>query len=618
MTILPISSPVPAYRETLYSYLARLAAVWRTDTLGLAHDMGAPFKHLLNQDEEAFDALADWAKLCPDAMDELRSWTGVKAGNVRMKFRGELIVSRALRNPVVRGCPVCLREDASRAVGSASSIMVMRGDWQFREVTVCVRHAHPLVQLWTANALRDRFDIGARLREIESDVLSGVFDQPEQTPSGYDLWLDHRLDTGSDETWFRDKSLASVTTFCRLLGQTILKDQPNKNDRHASDAHSEGFEVGVKGAATIRATLDEIAERATGAQHGPAKTFGQLYIQLARDYLDEPDFDPFRDILRECILDHWPKAAGEIVLGQDVPERRLHSLATAATETGIGPKVLEYFLVEAGSLEIDDGRPYGRKLFDAKANAELLAEIPKLVGPNAMRRAMGATHQELTALADEGLLVPRTKVEEVKRPWRISDGLGLIAELSADAVPVDQRNESWETLLIARMRSRAALADLVKRILNRQLTSGLRGGVPGFHGIVVPKIEVDVFANSRRAERNEVRDVAPGTIAAADFGRSVGLRDGGVFLALIEAGHVPAQLAMNPLTGRQQYRMTPENISAFHQRFVTLTTLTVETGLHRNSLKSILASGKITSFSPGGQSYGSVYLREDVTALMRG
>ncbi len=83
----------------------------------LAYDMGAPFRRLLNQDEEAFDALAGWADLNTGVMAELLSWTGVRAGNVRMEFRGELYVSRALRNPVMRGCPVCLREDTAGAAG---------------------------------------------------------------------------------------------------------------------------------------------------------------------------------------------------------------------------------------------------------------------------------------------------------------------------------------------------------------------------------------------------------------------------------------------------------------------------------------------------------------------
>ena len=616
MTILPISNPTPAHRETLYSYLARLAAVWRTDAPDLAYDMGAPFKRLLNQDEEAFGNLADWTKLAPDTMEELLSWTGTRAGNVRMKFRRELYVSRALRNPVMRGCPACLREDAAATIGPPHGAMAMRGDWQFREVTLCLRHGHPLVPLWTAAAPRDRFDIGARLREIESNILSGALDQRSQIPSPYDIWLDQRLADGSDTTWFRDHPVFAVTTLCRLLGQALLKDNTPEDDSASGGIHAAGFNVAVRGEAAIRDALDQIAAMANGAWDEPQKAFGPLYGRLNRDYLKEPGFDAFREILRDCILENWPLAAGEIVLGKPLPERRFHSLITAARETGVGPRVLEHFLAEAGAIPLNDPRPPGRRLFDAQAYAGLLAEIPTLVGPIAIRTAMGATETELIALEEEGVLTPRTRVETVKNPWRMSDGLALVTELSAGAVTVEDEDKDWETLLLARRRSVIALDTLVRAIRGNRLTVGRKAGVPGFHGIVIPKSEVDVLAVLARAVRDEVLEEVPGSMAAAEFGRGIGLRDGGVFQAMIEAGHVTAYQIINPRTGRAQYRMTPKDMAAFHRRFVTLTTLSDETGQHRNTLRGLFAARRITPFSPEEKDFGAVYLREDVMGVI--
>lgn len=241
--MLPISNPPPAPRETVYSYLSRLAATWRTDVPALAYDMGAPFKRLLEQDPEAFQILADWTGLASKQMEDMLSWTGVRAGNVRMQFRGELFVSRALRNPLMRGCPVCLREDAARHDGPAVAAMMMRGDWQMREANICVRHSHPLVPLWTSDKPRDRYDIGARLREIEGEILSGTFDQPETPPNAYDLWLDARLQDGRDESWLKGQSLFAATTFCRLLGQALLGEEQPADARAQGSAHSAGFNV---------------------------------------------------------------------------------------------------------------------------------------------------------------------------------------------------------------------------------------------------------------------------------------------------------------------------------------------------------------------------------------
>jgi hypothetical protein len=349
----------------------------------------------------------------------------------------------------------------------------------------------------------------------------------------------------------------------------------------------------------------------------PGKVFGKLFDRLNREYAEEDGFDFFRDLLRECILDHWPIAAGEETLGEVVQSRRLHSLRTAARETGIGVKVLDQFLVEAGAIGPDDDRVPNRKLFDAQKHADLLAEIPSLVGPIAMRKAMGATRQELIALTDAGVLVPRTRIETVKKPWRVSDGLGLVAELSTGAASVDGNDATWETLLQACKRRKTGIAHLIDAIRENRLSVGRRRDVQGFHGIVVLKSEVDLIIPPEARVRAENDADLSYTVPAAEFGRSVGLRDGRVFQSLIEAGHVPAQKVMNPRTGRPQYRMTADDIAAFHERFVTLTTLSTESGLHRNTLKSKFASHAVAPFSPGGQDFGPVYRRADIAVVTR-
>nr|WP_321511382.1 hypothetical protein [uncultured Celeribacter sp.] len=147
---------------------------------------------------------------------------------------------------------------------------------------------------------------------------------------------------------------------------------------------------------------------------------------------------------------------------------------------------------------------------------------------------------------------------------------------------------------------------------DKSMTAGQRTGEAGFHGIVVPRSEVDAIAPSPQAIPEEASEELRG-MAAAEFGRSVGLRDGGVFQSMIEAGYVPASKIINPRTKRPQYWMTPENMATFRRQFATLTTLAAETGQHRNSLKGQLASGRVARFSPEGRDFGAVYLRDDVT-----
>lgn len=283
----------------------------------------------------------------------------------------------------------------------------------------------------------------------------------------------------------------------------------------------------------------------------------------------------------------------------------------------MGVEVIEQFLREAGAVPEGDDRPSSRKVFEARPHAELLAEIPTLVGPRAMRETMGATKAELAALEEERLLIPRTRVAKVKNPWRISDGLSFVGDLAANATPVAEDDHAWETLLLTRKLTQVTLADLITAIHDVRLIVGQRVGSAGFHGLVLRMTDVDALPPSRPRAKASDAVAAVEMTSAARFGRSVDLRDEGSFLALVEAGHVPAVRMVNRATGRAQSYLRPEDIAAFHRRFATLTTPSAETGLHRNTLRGQFAAGGVARFAADGQSFGPVYLREEVVTALR-
>ena len=65
-----------------------------------------------------------------------------------------------------------------------------------------------------------------------------------------------------------------------------------------------------------------------------------------------------------------------------------------------------------------------------------------------------------------------------------------------------------------------------------------------------------------------------------------------------------------------QYFLTTDDVSSFHERFVTLTTLSLETGRHRNTLRRIVAAPRVPRFAPDGQDFGPVYPRAEALAAL--
>jgi hypothetical protein len=538
-----------------------------------------------------------------------------------MDFRNETFVSRALKNPKIRGCPVCLREDAQARPAAPLEAMAMRGDWQLREVSICVRHEHPLVLLWERNIPTERFDMAARLGDILERLLDGSFEAPEIVPSAYDLWLDKRLENGSDASWLAQHSIYAATTLCRLLGTELLR-LPKNAGFDGPDwiraAQSAGFDVAIGGEAAINNALDELAAHASSHNDLPNKAFGDLYKALARPYLHEECFDEFRRILWERIVAIWPVAADEVILGHSLQERKLHSLQSAAKETGLGTFLLDQFLIEAGAYSREDNRPAPRKTFDAIKYASLLAEVPDLVGPIKMSKAMGATLKQLKRLAEDGVLVPRTDLPTIKSPWRLEDGVSLIAELNGKVIEISVTDCEWELIQKAKSRTKMSVGTIIKLIREGTLRIAIREGMAGYKNFCVNKNEVDRLVANNSGEIEKKPQYPDGVVRTASAcGRASGLRETEAFVRLVRAGHTPASYADISKAGKKRYYVTEGDIAAFHQQYLTQNTMSVEFNMFWRTLITRLQAAGVKQFTSGSEEYGHLYLRADVEELFR-
>lgn len=494
----------PVNRETLPSYLSRLAATKGVTGSDFVGDLGASMKRFLAQEPDALSALAHWGGLSDDQLHDLVSWTGRPIGDVRTLFRGEVFVSRALRNPVMRGCPECLRSDAESCAADPLTALVYRGDWQLREVSMCMTHQRPLIGLWNVHQLAARNDMTTQFSTILNDVCSGKLDPPRESISPYDLWLDRRLEDGTDPTALAGYPLYAATTFCRLLGGELLRlrerveDDPARNLRAAQAA---GFEVASEGTDAITGAFDRLAAAATGHLEEPPKAFGLLYRAFRYDYATEAAFDGFRSLLRQTILAGWPIAAGEDVLGESLPQRRLHSVLTAGEAFTIDPRRLRPLLIENGVITPTDPRPDSRTVFEADRHETLLRTLSALVTDRTMKAAIGATDAELNSLETEGVLAPRSKLAKSKLRWLVADGEALVAAIASHATH-EAGTDNWETIQKAKTNSGVSVAKIIERILTGQIRVHSNAGNVSYHGFKVCRADFHVLDVPARSAKN--------------------------------------------------------------------------------------------------------------------
>jgi hypothetical protein len=333
--------------------------------------------------------------------------------------------------------------------------------------------------------------------------------------------------------------------------------------------------------------------------------------------MPKPEYEDFRSAMRDCIIETWPLAAGDVVLGQLLEDRRLHSVTTAAAEANIKADKMDLLLIEAGAIAADDDRARNKKTFLASTYAALIAEIPSRVSEKDMRVAMGATRNEFDALAKEGILKPRTKVKEVRLPWLIEDGLELVAALSAKAMSaVAVGDPDWETMQQACAARRVALRDLHDAIASGDVRIGLTDGVAGYHSLRILKSSVTSWSTNLGIHGPENQSFV-GSVSLADFGRSIGLRDQKHLNALAQAGILQVTKVVHPLTGRDQLRVEAGEAAAFRERFATVSMLAAETGEQLHAIRRKIVRSGLSEFKKDGASYGNLWLRSDVEAIAR-
>lgn len=596
-------------RETATSYVSRLAASNWVDAATFSIDKETSFQRVIDGAPEAFEAMADFGVSVPA---EVLAWSTSKCEGHRRQFRGHFFPSKVLQASQMRGCPLCLKADASKVRGRPHLAMAMRGHWLVPHVTLCLEHEHPLVPLWQDPAPYTRFDSAVHLSNLAKRIMAGAFDKDLRDPTDFDLWLDARLSENVSDGWLDSHPLHTAATFCYLLGTALLRLEGvmqswvGNADRWA--LYQMGFDVARHGADAIRQSLHRLQNLPGGPQDGPKKIFPYLYDRLSHDYQDDPSFEPFREILRDHMMETWPLGPGDEVLGQPVMERRLHSVRTASQATGIDQRRLRKMLAAAGLVpEAETGLPDSWEVFEAAEAQGILNGLINLVPAKTFAVLIGASRSQFDLLVRDGALVPALESDDVKAVWSPADGVRFLDGLLAGAVQISAAQHGWEHLSKSAQRLKIGPGEIIKAIRSGRITRiAKHADHEGYAAIYVDHAEVA-----------GVLGVEPPKAQSIElFAKSVGLLPPSRLKRLILNGETPATTLKNPKTKAEQQYITAADAEAFHRVFLTTRTVALQFNRSWQSLSAELRAKNVKPFSPGGEDYGNLYLRADVAAAL--
>ncbi len=603
------SSPlhIPAVdREPAFSLMSRMAFIGGISALEFGSDIGVSFRKILDGDRESIERLARIAGMAPEP---LLNWTLRRSSRSRRLLRNELFPSKTALSSIVRGCPMCLQEDAIGNASSPHSMMAIRGDWLVPHVMICVAHEQALVPLWQESRVIDRYETVTRFSEIAPKILRDDHTDGIRDTADYDLWMDGRLVNGVDETWLSKFKLNASANFCRLIGSALMKLEGIPLSAIDTDSqwglYQMGFEVAKRGEAAIHEALQEL-NRLAEPHQGPKAVFPLLYDRLSRDYRDDTDYLPFKNILASHLLETWPLGPGDDLLGRHVTERRLHSVRTASLEFGVDTRRLRKLLKAAGII---DGRlPDAWSVFKSSDADQILARMERLVTAKEFAEGIDLSRSQFDLLIADNILSPALKDAKTKHVWDPRDGRTFLDRLLSGAETLRQGQRGWEPIAKTSKRLKIRPAEIIRSIWGGRIQRvGNNVQFTGYRAVHVFHAEVAMVLGPADATE----------MSLEIFAKNVGIRQPVFLSRLVMNGHTSATELLNHRTKVRQRYITSQDADAFHAKFVTLRTLSEAQGTSWQKMSRMLQVEKVTPFSPDGQDYGNLYLKSEAESVFR-
>ncbi|WP_416355913.1 TniQ family protein [Aureimonas phyllosphaerae] len=570
--------------ETPASFCSRTALAVGRSARDLCLDLGLRFQGLVDGDPVELDSLARLTHLPQGRFNGLP----IVGHGHRFELAGQLLTRETLSRKALRVCPDCLAADVESGGGRADVRPYGRTLWLIDPIRTCFRHVRELVVAsddGRPNSLHDFAGLVAPSLASLSAVPKNV-----RKPTRFEHYVADRIAGGAPDGWLAPLPLYAVCRMAEVVGATELfgrryrTDELTETQKYMAD--SVGYDIVKGGEQSIRSFLERLQNRfvASKTTWGPRATFGRLYELLAYE-CEDAAYDPLRDLMIRHVLETMPVGPGDDLFGRPVPERRLHSIHSAALQSGAHPKRLRKLAKAAGIIGKEtDALSDDRVLVAAERMDVFLGHVAGSMSLKAAGRYLGVERPVDMLLLKSDLF----------EPWIEggADGLGDHAYRRADL------DRFLATVLIRKGDPDAGDLRPVGEAAKRANCSILEI----FRLLVAGRLEtVDLDPSARRCAAILVRveEILP-LVRQPDHG-GMSLRDAERRLQLsnrrmkelLDAGHLHFRHARNPVNRCEQTVIDEADVAAFENRYVQLFHFARGAGVPPRRMRTILSGNKI-------------------------
>lgn len=573
-------------------------------------DLGLDFMGLRDCNPAAVARLAQLLGVSPSAFD---------AGIVRREgndytIRGERLLKPSLRRDRIHVCPACLADDIANSSLPPSASAYCRSHWQLDAIRCCPHHELELIEIPSV--------LDAHARDFAAQVepqLVGLHGLPfraiSRSETLFQQYLLARLDGNAPPTEFLDElEFHAASRLCEILGVTLWLGESRKlntlSNREWLRAGELGFSFARYGRGGIRSALSELQRvfaYSRSGNDGPQAVLGRVYKWLAFG-CEDAAFDPVRDLFREYIVESMPIGTGEMLFGEAVQRRKLHSVRTASLETGAHPKQLRKVLLALGALRPEDAEhPDAWSLFDADAHSGLLEDVREAMPLRVASNYIGAGRVQGRLLFEGNYIRPfvfksdENGLREHLFSKRELDAFLLRlferAEIAAD-------NDQFVSIPTAAKRANCSSKEILDLVMSGQIESRRLPGPATFMSLLVDYLEV----------RSKVRGEYAGEVTAQEATALIRTADVAT-RALIKAGVLPTRTAINPKNRCPVEVISLTAIEEFRRTYCTSGEISRDIGIGPRRIERIIREHCIQPELPRERYRVSFYRRSQLAGI---
>lgn len=589
--------------ETPASFCSRNALLVGRSARNFCRDAGFTFQNIVDGEPSPIDALAH---RCRGDRNLLSSNATVKVGERRYMIGNQVLTRDTLSRIAVRVCPRCVVADIEAGRGPIRTRPYGRLHWQVEPIRTCREHGVSLITASTDKLPGRVHDFAVLVQPCLSDLDRLLAATEKRQWSRLEEHLAERLASQetSAATWLHTLPFYAAAKTCEILGAIAIHgslfNSRTLSDAEWHEAGATGYEIAADGEPGIRHLLGRLQKDFSSSKRGwgACAVYGRLYEWLAHETVD-PAYASLREMVRQHAIETMPVGPGDQLFGQEVTERRMHSVRTASLETGAHPKRLRKLLHAAGHIsETALALSNERILFDATSAGEFLGQVSEAMSLRDAGTYLNAPAPHPRLLIEAGFIRPFVKggthrkggIHTLKDHAFAKRELdAFLDRLLARANPLQAGELSFRSIPAAAKHASCSAMEIVRLIIDGTLSRvRYQPDRKGYLSVEVDPDEVKPLVRGHDHGHFTLREVERKLCASTP-----------VVKALADRGHLPSRIALNPVSRCPQRVVPKDEFDRFVGRFASLHMLAKESAMNISTVAGLLRDAGIKpAFDP--------------------